>query len=193
MLTTPEINDTIQGSFQVIKEERGIQMAERWIKQAGSGDYREIRVVMQVEASAVDILSALRSEEKGEKWNANAKQFRIKEISANTWISYTEYPLPFPLANRYCYFMNSTTAADGKIIVQFQSHESSLYTEGKKLEALKGLSGKWVIEEHAGYTTLSYHIVSVPDSAMPRWIIDPVVRKNLWANMELLRTNAEQG
>lgn len=182
----------VQEEFRIIREERGIQLSERWIEKAGSGDFREVRVIIRIDATAEDILLALRSEEKGIKWNANAKRFRTKDVSSNAWISYTEYPLPFPLANRYCYFMHSTSTAHGKTTIQFESHESNLFTEGKKLEPLTGLSGKWVIEEQDGYATLSYHIISVPDSAMPRWIVDPIVRKNLWTNMELLRTTAEQ-
>ncbi|MCC5939881.1 MAG: hypothetical protein JJU34_21560 [Lunatimonas sp.] len=181
-----------QEKFQVIREERGIQLAERWIEKPGSGDFREVRVIIRIDATAKAILSALRNEEKGKLWNANAKRFRTQEVSPDAWISYSEYPLPFPLANRYCYFMHSAETVNGKTTVQFETHESLLFTEGKKLEPLKGLSGKWVIEEKGRYAILSYHIISVPDSAMPRWIVDPIVRKNLWTNMELLRATAEQ-
>ncbi|WP_209329864.1 hypothetical protein [Lunatimonas salinarum] len=88
--------------------------------------------------------------------------------------------------------MHSTERVNGKTTVQFETHESRLFTEGKKLEPLKRLSGKWVIEEKGKYAILSYHIISVPNSARPRWIVDPIVRKILWTNMELLRATAEQ-
>lgn len=177
--------------FSLLKRENNMELSERWIKVKGKEDRREVRLVMQVDAARDAILEILLDESKGTEWNVNAKDYRIEKKSEHQFISYIRYDLPFPLSDRECYFLNRVSHKGKEVTINFHTYESDMFSKEANSEKIMGLEGKWVVREFEGYCELAYHVISVPDQSLPGWIVDPIIRKNLWATMENLRTNIE--
>ncbi|MCC5930715.1 MAG: hypothetical protein JJU28_15835 [Cyclobacteriaceae bacterium] len=191
LFNSPESTKNEEETFSIIKKEKQMELAERWIHLDGNISSREIRMVMMVSAGHSRILEVLRDEEKGKQWNINAKRFHVENKDALSWLSFVEYQFPFPLSNRGCYLNHQAQFAGNLTVVRFTSGESDLFTKGQKLDIINGIQGKWVIEEFDDFSRLSYHVISVPDRSLPKWVVDPIVRKNLWATMERLKTTIE--
>jgi hypothetical protein len=192
LFNSPDSSDKKEDSYEIIKKGDHMELSERWIKMGGTVDSREVRMVMTVWAGTSDILETLRNEQKGAYWNVNSNRFHVKVLDNKSWISFIEYQLPFPMNNRACYFLHEAKSIGSITTIHFKTLETDLFSKGKSLEIILGLEGKWVIEDRGDYSLLSYHIISVPDKSMPRWLVDPIVRKNMWSSMEKLRTTIER-
>jgi hypothetical protein len=57
---------------------------------------------------------------------------------------------------------------------------------------MTGLEGRWIVTKNSGYILLRYHIISVPEKGLPRWIVDPIIRRNLWNTMQNLKKAIEE-
>ena len=192
LFNSPDSSDKKEDTFEVIKKGDHMELSERWIKMQGKVDRREVRLVMTVWAGTSDILETLRDEQKGAYWNVNSNRFHVKVLGNNSWISFIEYQLPFPMNNKACYFLHESKSEGSITTIHFETLDTDLFSNGKNLEIIHGMEGKWVIEDKGDYSLLSYHIISVPDKSMPRWLVDPIVRKNMWSSMEKLKTTIER-
>ena len=192
LFNSPDSSDKKEDTFEVIKKGDHMELSERWIKMQGKVDRREVRLVMTVWAGTSDILETLRDEQKGAYWNVNSNRFHVKVLGNNSWISFIEYQLPFPMNNKACYFLHESKREGSITTIHFETLDTDLFSNGKNLEIIHGMEGKWVIEDKGDYSLLSYHIISVPDKSMPRWLVDPIVRKNMWSSMEKLKTTIER-
>jgi len=87
--------------------------------------------------------------------------------------------------------LNQVSFNEKEAVIRFRTFESELFSKNSKIEKLGGLEGRWVIREMDAYSLLAYHIISIPDKSLPSWVVDPIIRKNLWATMENLRITTE--
>tara|TARA_R110001592_G_scaffold101302_1_gene286711 strand:+ start:142510 stop:143067 length:558 start_codon:yes stop_codon:yes gene_type:complete len=178
--------------FELIKEGNGIQFFERWIIMEDGTKSREVKFTMEIQAPSSNVLEVLTNEKFGEKWNENTLDYKIKAIGKQSWISYIKYSFPFPLSDRECYLYNELVEnKDGKTIF-FKSAPTRIFSNGENIVQMEGLKGRWVIGGKNSQSLLRYHIISVPEEGLPRWIVDPIIRKNLWATMENLKRTIEE-
>jgi hypothetical protein len=80
---------------------------------------------------------------------------------------------------------------NGKTIY-FRSEETRIFSHAEDIPQMKGLRGRWVIVDKKDHTLLQYHIISVPEKGLPRWIVDPIIRRNLWSTMTNLKRTIEE-
>ncbi|EPR65172.1 hypothetical protein [Cyclobacterium qasimii] len=178
--------------FELIKEGNGIHFFERWITMEDGTKSREVKFLIEIQAPSKNVLEVLTKEKFGAKWNENSLDYKIKASGKQSWISYIKYSFPFPLSDRECYLYNQLVEnKDGKTIF-FKSSESRIFSNEENIVQMEGLKGRWVITEGNEHTLLRYHIISVPEEGLPRWIVDPIIRKNLWATMENLKRTIEE-
>ena len=177
--------------FSLLKKENNMELSERWLKVEGESERREVRIIMRIDAGREAILETLLDESQGTQWNVNASEYRIEKKGQRQWISYIRYALSFPLSDRECYFLNQVSFNEKEAVIRFRTLESELFSKNSKIEKLGGLEGRWVIREMDSYSLLAYHIISIPDKSLPSWVVDPIIRKNLWATMENLRITTE--
>lgn len=190
--TPMESPNTENPGFTLIKKDEAMELSERWITMEDGTESREVKFISRIHAPLDTVLKVLRNEQIGILWNSHALDFRIKETGENSWISYIRYRFPFPLSARECYLSNKLISEPGGETIYFRSYESGMFSNGDPLEQMKGLEGKWVLAPKGNFTELVYHIVSVPDNSLPRWLVDPIIRKNLWSSMEKLSAIIEQ-
>lgn len=178
--------------FELIKEGNGISFYERWINMEDGTKSREVKFTISIQAPYEDVMKVLTNEEYGMRWNDNTLAFKIKSIGPQSWISYMRYSFPFPLSDRECYLNNRLEEGKKSTRIFFNSSNSRIFSDGEELEQMTGLEGRWVVTKKNGDTLLRYHIISVPEKGLPRWIVDPIIRRNLWNTMKNLKRTIEE-
>lgn len=178
--------------YTLIKNGEGMELSERWIKMRDGTKRREVRMTLKIHAPLDRVIHTLKDEKSGKEWNKNALDYRVKEMENQTWISYVKYSFPFPLSDRECYMSNTLVLEGDRTTIVFRSYDSRIFSDDEKIDKMMGLEGKWVAEHHDNVTTLSYHIISVPDASLPSWLVDPIIRKNLWQSTKKLREIIEK-
>jgi hypothetical protein len=184
--------DTSGTDFQLIKKGDGISFYERWITMKNGTKSREVKFTIEINAPTKNVLEVLTKEEYGEKWNENTLDYKIKATENQSWISYIRYSFPFPLSDRECYLHNQLIETEQGSTILFRTEESRIFSKGEDLVQMTGLKGRWEIIDKRDHSLLRYHIISVPEKGLPRWIVDPIIRKNLWTTMETLKSTIEE-
>ena len=93
---------------------------------------------------------------------------------------------------RECHLYNQLVESKDGNTIFFRSEETRTFSHKENKVQMTGLKGRWVIAEKNGQTLLSYHVISVPEEGLPRWIVDPIIRKNLWTTMGNLKRRIEE-
>jgi hypothetical protein len=178
--------------FELIKKGEGISFYERWIIMEDGEESREVKFSIEVNAPLKSVIAVLTKESFGKKWNNNTLDYKIKSTGKDSWISYIKYSFPFPLSNRECYLHNEIEDSNNGHTIYFRSEETRVFSQGEDIPQMKGLKGRWVMFEKKDHTLLRYHIISVPEKGLPRWIVDPIIRRNLWSTMTNLKRTIEE-
>jgi hypothetical protein len=191
---TPAVSPA--SSFELVDEESGIQLYERWHKTAEGNAYRELKTVLKVKAPTLTLLRTLREEQQAEKWMRRVDEVRsFPGQHERHWYAYVHYGLPWPARDHDCtiaYRQTGSTA--GSTTIQFESVALKQYPVKDGIERITGLSGRWEFERQAnGYAEVRYFIQTTKASSLPRFITDPIVRSNMMRTMEGFREVAERG
>jgi hypothetical protein len=178
--------------FELIKEGNGLSFYERWINMEDGTKSREVKFTIMIQASYENVLEVLTNEDYGMRWNDNTLAYKIKSTGSQSWISYMRYSFPFPLSDRECYLSNRLEEGKNSTKIYFNSSNSRIFSKGEEMQQMTGLEGRWIVTKNSGYILLRYHIISVPEKGLPRWIVDPIIRRNLWNTMQNLKKAIEE-
>ncbi|AEL26083.1 SRPBCC family protein [Cyclobacterium marinum] len=178
--------------FELIKEGNGLSFYERWINMEDGTKSREVKFIISIKAPYENVIEVLTKEKYGMLWNDNTLAYKIKSTGPQSWISYMRYSFPFPLSDRECYLKNRLEEGKESTKIYFNSSNSRIFSEGVEMVQMTGLEGRWIVTKKQGYTLLRYHIISVPEKGLPRWIVDPIIRRNLWNTMQNLKQTIEK-
>ncbi|MDO6439617.1 hypothetical protein Q4534_19480 [Cyclobacterium sp. 1_MG-2023] len=178
--------------FELIKEGNGLSFYERWINMEDGTKSREVKFTIMIQAPYENVMEVLTKEDYGMRWNDNTLAYKIKRTGPKSWISYMRYSFPFPLSDRECYLNNRLEEGKESTRIYFNSSNSRVFSNGEEMEQMTGLEGRWIVTKKEGYTLLRYHIISVPEKGLPRWIVDPIIRRNLWNTMRNLKKTIEE-
>ncbi|MEQ8706727.1 MAG: hypothetical protein RIC19_22530 [Phaeodactylibacter sp.] len=182
-------------SFELVDEESGIQLYERWHKTAEGNAYRELKTVLKVKAGASALLRTLREEQQAGKWMRRVDEVRsFPGQHERHWYAYVHYGLPWPARDHDCTIAYRQVAGTvGLTTIRFESVVLKNYPVKDGIERITGLSGRWEFQELGnGQTEVHYFIQTTKASSIPRFITDPIVRSNMMRTMEGFREVAEQ-
>jgi|AntRauTorckE5430_2_1112549.scaffolds.fasta_scaffold02684_4 hypothetical protein len=182
-------------SFELVDEESGIELYERWHKTTEGNAYRELKTVLKVKAPTTKLLHTLREEAQAKKWMRRVDEVRsFPGQHERHWYAYVHYGLPWPARDHDCtiaYRQVASTA--GLTTIRFESVRLKNYPLKDGIERITGLSGRWEFQSQGnGYTAVRYFIQTTKASSLPRFITDPIVRSNMMRTMEGFREVAEQ-
>lgn len=181
-------------SFELVDEESGIQLYERWHKTTEGRAYRELKTVLKVKAGASALLRTLREERLAKKWMRRVDEVRsFPGQHGRHWYAYVHYGLPWPARDHDCTIAYRQVAGTaGLTTIRFESVSLKNYPLKDGIERITGLSGRWEFQKQAnGHTEVRYFIQTTKASSLPRFITDPIVRSNMMRTMEGFREVAE--
>ena len=181
--------------FELVDEEEGIRLYERWHKTADGRSYRELKTILRVKANTHELIRTLREEPLAKKWmrrGDNVRSFSGKH--ERHWYAYVHYGLPWPARDHdVTISYQQAGSSAGQMVINFESVKLKSYPVKEDIERITGLSGRW--EFHSlgnGDMEVLYFIQTTKASSIPRFITDPIVRSNMMRTMEGFREVAEK-
>ena len=118
--------------------------------------------------------------------------YKVIPKGENSWVSYIQYDLPWPMDNQDCVLEYSASSLkDDHIIIDFKSIEHEIFPVSTQIARITDIKGKWIFRETTTGTLVEYSITTMPSPTLPRWITDPLVRNNLIDTMDEFRTILE--
>jgi len=181
--------------FELVDEESGIQLYERWHKTAEGRAYRELKTVLRVKADTETLIHTLREEQRAKQWMRRVDEIRaMPGRHQRHWYAYVHYGLPWPARDHDCTISYQQAAsAAGATTIRFESVALKNYPVKDGIERITGLSGRWEFRSQGnGSTEVRYFIQTTKGSSLPRFITDPIVRSNMMKTMAGYRAVAER-
>jgi len=185
----------VTSPFELVDEESGIQLYERWHETAEGRAYRELKSVLLVQANTQTLLRTLREEQRAEKWMRRVDEVQaLPGHSRHHWYAYVRYDLPWPASDHDCTISyRQTVDASGTTTVRFESVALESHPVKEGIERITGLSGRWEFRKQGnGTTEVRYFIQTTKAPSLPRFVTDPIVRSNAMKTMAGYRKVAEQ-
>ena len=198
ILAIGSVTTAVAGDYKMVKSQNDITIYERWIVRPGGAKVRQLKVVFTARTSGSNVISLLKNEQAGTKWNGRAETYKvIPTTSTSSWINYTRYATPFPMADQdWCvqYSITNTTETGNYAEVHFESIEDKRFPKDDDVKRITGVKGTWTMEsmQDSG-TKITYIIASNKDSSIPRWIADPVIHSTIFDTMTEFKKLLEHG
>lgn len=188
---------TGEGDYKLVMKDDVISLYERWIPGAEGEQVREIKAVFTVRADVEAVISLITDQAKGKEWNINARQYNVlHQVERSNWVTYTRYSIPWPFGDQDCCLWytvqkNAGNARSG--VIGFESILHNQFPVTGSVTRISGTKGKWLLEDAGnGQMKVSYIISTNRSKKVPRWITDPIVRKNLFNTMNAFRSMLEK-
>jgi hypothetical protein len=178
--------------YQLVKKAKGIELYEKWYEISSNKLAREVKVEYHINTSIELAAALIENEIKATQWNKGSSQYKIIHRDANSWISYIQYDLPWPLDNQDCVLDYNVSHTSGEqIIIDFKSIEHEIFPATEHVSRILDVKGKWIFQATPTGTQVDYSITTLPSPTLPRWVTDPIVRNNLIDTMDEFRNILE--
>jgi len=174
--------------FELVKDEDGILVYERWVTFPGSNPpitAREVKSEFFIRSTIQQALSLLKDESKIGSWQKHVSEFKVFPYSDSVWHEYSYHDIPWPVSDQdhfLQYTVQDPIETDG-VFITFRTVQNEKKAPLRKNVSRMTLSGSWYFQ-HAkgGKIKATYRILSMP-GPLPRLITDPVIRNNLMSTV----------
>lgn len=170
--------------FELVRNEDGILVHERWITFPGSAPpvtAREVKSEFYIKSSLKEAVALLQDEAAINGWQKHVTEFKVFPHSDSSWFEYSYHDIPWPVSDQdhlLEYTIEDPVEDDG-IFITFKTIRSEKLAPVRKNVSRMTLSGSWYFQElSGGRIKVTYRILSMP-GPLPRFITDPVIRSNL--------------
>jgi hypothetical protein len=181
---TAEISDS---KWELITEENGIQVMERWVTNEKNLKVKERTGRMTLNCSVDEVVKLISDVNRTHLWMSNVDRVKVlKAINNNEWYVHTILDAPWPfnkqdMVSKYSVVKNSKKDLVSIIIEQ----DNTLLAPQKDIDRLDTFSAEWVIEQvKENKVRVTFTTKSTQPPKYPAWAQDPVVRKVFFTNLK---------
>lgn len=171
-----------------------IYIYERWISGNNGNSIRERKGEMYVNCSFDEAVNLLTNYEKVREWTADVKENTlVNKKSTSSWITYTEFDLPWPFQNRdvVSEYTMTTVKAGSQVLIRICSVDH-LVGQKEGITRIVNYKASWAIKRIDGSKTWICFTASCDQPpVVPRFIQDPVLRKTFHKNLLKLKSTLE--
>lgn len=196
--TTITAQTGTQDGFELVRDEDGILVYERWVTFPESDPpvtAREVKSEFFVKAGIEDALALLQDESQISLWQRDIARFHVYPRTDSLWYEYSYHDIPWPVSDQdhlLEYRIENPAISDGLFITFRTVHDEHLAPERTGVSRMT-LTGSWYLQEMAGgKIKVTYRILSMPGN-LPRFITDPVIRSNLLSSVRAYINILEEG
>jgi hypothetical protein len=178
---------TDTADFTLVKTERGISLYERWYPITSTENARQIKATFTVRANSTAALNLLKDGSKGELWNKNTNDYEVVDVRGDSWVSYIQYDLPWPVKNQDCVLRYDTHKDPDKVSVMFRNTNHPAFPVKNRVERIPEIEGKWIFKRSEDELHVEYYIATTASKTLPGWVTDPIIRNNLVETLHVFR------
>ncbi len=178
--------------YLLVKKSKGIELYEKWYQISTTTKAREVKVIYTINASMASAAALIENESKATQWNKASSMYRIIPKDENSWISYIQYDLPWPMDNQDCVLQYVVSRSpENDLVIDFKSVDHEIFPVSSNITRISDVKGKWIFRQTPTGTQVEYSITTLPSPTLPRWVTDPLVRNNLIDTMDEFRAILE--
>lgn len=181
--------DQDKEGFVLVKKDGKISIYERWITFPKSDppiEAREVKGEFFFD-NTIDVgLTLIQDEKKIKQWQSHVSEFKIyPQSDPRSWLEYSYHDIPWPVSDQDHFLKYSILEnTPNRIFLVFESRKNETLAPVRKGVTRMFLSGSWTWEQISPYTTkATYRILSKP-IGIPKWLTDPIIRKNIMTTIE---------
>jgi hypothetical protein len=174
--------------FELVKDEDGILVYERWVTFPGSAPpvlAREVKSEFHIKTRILEAVSLLRDDSRIYGWQKHVSDFKVYPHTDSSWFEYSYHDIPWPVSDQdhfLEYTLEDPEESEG-VFITFRTLANAKLAPEKKNVSRMTLSGSWYFQETGdGRIKATYRILSMP-GPLPRFITDPVIRNNLMSTV----------
>lgn len=189
--------DLVASDFIIVKKKGAITLSERWITGTRNEPVRELKAEFLVKSNIEEVISLLKNQSAGIKWNKNASIYKIaNSANNNEWINYIKYDMPPMFSDQECCLLYKAPITfppyQNVFVINFESATCSSFPVKPAVKRITGVMGQWKIEKQENnFLKITYIISSDRSSTIPRFISDPIVHNSLFTTMESFKNLLE--
>jgi len=182
-----DVNKESGSSWELINDDSGIQVLERWVINEKNLKVKERSGKMVLNCSVTEVLNLICDTKRTHLWMRNAEQVdKLKTVSDKEWYVHTILDTPWPfnkqdIVSKYTIVDNAETDVIMVVIVK----EDKLLPPQKDIDRLDTFSAVWTIEKvKKNRVKVSFTTKSTKPPKYPSWVQDPIVRNVFFNNMK---------
>ncbi|MDA3892023.1 MAG: START domain-containing protein [Salinivirgaceae bacterium] len=175
-----------RSTWEVVNEENGIQVLERWVTNDKNLKVKERTGKMTLNCSIEEVIKLIADVERTHLWMCDVESVKkLKTLSDNTWFVHTvlDTPWPFSKQDMVSKYQIERDDANHRAVV-FINKEDKLLPPQKDMDRLDTFDAEWVIEQvKENKVKVTFTTKSTQPPKYPSWAQDPVVRKVFFSNL----------
>lgn len=188
-------NSEPAGDWTLVKNDQGVQTYFRWVTKADGTKYREGKGEVVAACTLQEALQMISNSESIKKWMANIEEhYNLEYISADKWINYTLFDIPWPFSNRdlVSLYQLNTYPVKGTATLTISCKDTYIPLK-KGITRLTDYQAKWSLVKRGEQSTLiSMTMNSATPPLFPRYIQDPIIERVFHGNMVRLKKALEE-
>ncbi|WP_439182592.1 hypothetical protein [Carboxylicivirga taeanensis] len=166
-------------NWQAIKHEEGVDIRYRWLTFGDTLKTRELMLSFSVRASVQNVLHYLRSESALSSWNLGVRDLNVWTDSDSTWLTHMIYDIPYPLSQQDLVTQNTIVESSGDVLIDVDA-APALVSRLPNVNRQQFYFGQWRLKTQPnGKTAVTFSLVSLSKSRIPRFIRDPIIQNKL--------------
>lgn len=170
------------------KEEDGIRV---YLREADDSKIREVRIVMEVEASLSAVVAVLRDPDAYMHWVYKCAESRLLgEGGRRECRYYSRIDFPWPLRDRdlVAYSRLRQNPDTRRIVIRTVATEDDRLPEREDAVRIAAMESRWILTPLAnGRVRMENEIWSDPGGSLPAWLVNVAVDKGPTQTMARLR------
>jgi hypothetical protein len=165
--------------WQMIYSRDDIKLYERWVTLINGASVREQKAELLVNAGLKPVVEFLKHAPNNTKWMAGATEVRfVENKSDHLQLVYAFFNIPWPLENRDLVLKYQCNEKSEDIYQIMITGVPGAMPEKKGIIRIRSYFGEWLIEAKGPKVKLTFKVRIEDPAPLPRYILDPVVRKS---------------
>lgn len=186
-LSLSAIPNISEGDWELIIQNDGIEVFERWVETEEHIKVKERTGKMTLHCSEIEVINLIADATKTHLWMNNVESVKIlSKTNCNEWYIRTvlDAPWPFGLQDMVSKYTIEKTANENKTIV-YIDQANNIYPNQEGIDRLDSFVAKWEVTKTGKNTIkVSFTTCSTKPPEYPSWMQDPVVRKVFLSNLK---------
>jgi len=181
------VNETKGSNWEVVSEENGVQVMERWVTNEKNLKVKERTGRMTLNCSMDEVIALISDANRTQLWMSNAEEVKVlKTVNKNEWYVHTVLDAPWPF-NKQDMVSKYQVVNDPKkeIVSIIIEKDEKLLPPQKNMDRLDTFSAEWTIEQvKENKVRVTFTTKSTQPPKYPTWAQDPVVRRVFSTNLK---------
>ena len=176
-----------KGEWWTAKSEKGITIDYRWLQFSDTLKTRELSVCFYTLLPKESFIKVIQNPSEIKKWDTSIKTIKIYNLDSTSWINHSIYNIPFPFTQQDLLTKNKVVKDEDQIHIIIKTVPNYLpYLEN--FERQIDYYAYWNLQStKSGITKVTYSVISMADSNIPRFLKDPIIQKKLLKSFHLLQ------